>query len=215
MAGEDKAAPQKASPPRNGGAEGPRPRAPRSGGAGPGGAGQGRPGPRGTNQPPQNQPGPGGPTRGRQLWHGVAYIVVALIALYLFQHYLLSGVGSSTQLEYSQFKQDVAEKKIDTAVIGTSRITGTLKNPDPKATPAQYSTNYSAQADPDLVWQLQAAGVKYSFSAASSPLGGILLGLLPFIIIGGIWYFLYRRMPGRAVARAVAYSAWAGARPRR
>jgi cell division protease FtsH len=194
MAGEDKTSPQKATPPRDGGAQGPRPRGPRPTGTGQGGAGQGRPGPRGANQPPQNQPGPGTPSRGRQMWHGVAYIVVALIALYLFQHYLLGGAGSSTQIQYSQFKQDVADQKIATAIIGPSSITGTLKSADSKATPIQYSANYQAQADPDLVTQLQAAGVKYSFTGASSPLGSILLSLLPFILIGAIWYFVYRRM---------------------
>ncbi len=173
----------------------------RPGGAGQrqGGAGQGRPGQRGPNQPAGQQP-PGSPDRGRQLWHGVAYIVVALIALYLFQHYLLTG-GAATQLTYTQFKQDVAAQKIKTAVIGTSRITGTMADPDPtKSGVVEYSTNYLPGEDPTLVEDLQAAEVDYSFTGASSPIGSILISLLPFILIGAIWYFLYRRMAGAAGA---------------
>ena len=52
--------------------------------------------------------------------------------------------------------------------------------------------------DPDLVADLQAAEVDYSFTGASSPIGGILISLLPFILIGAIWYFVYRRMAGAA-----------------
>ena len=93
-----------------------------------------------------------------------------------------------------------------------------MKNPDPKNTaPVGYSTNYQAQADPDLVSDLQAAGVKYSFTGPASPIGGILLSLLPFLLIGAIWYFIYRRMAGGAGMGGswAASSAWARARPRR
>ena len=210
MAGEDKTPAQNAAkPPSGGGAQGPKtggskpggskPGGSRPGGSRSGGAGQGRSGQRGPNQPPQNQPPQGaGPGRARQLWHGVAYIIVGLVALYLFQHYLLGPLGGpSTQLDYSEFKAKVQSQEILTAVIGASRITGTMKSPDTKKTdPVDYSTNYQAQADSDLVSQLQAASVKYSFTGASSPVGGILISLFPFILIGAIWYLVYRRMRG-------------------
>jgi cell division protease FtsH len=199
MPGDDKTQSQKTATPRGdpgqGGAGG------RPGGAGQrqGGAGQGRPGQRGPNQPAGQQP-PSNPNRGRQLWHGVAYIVVALIALYLFQHYLLTG-GAATPLTYAQFKQDVAAQRVKTAVIGTSRITGTMADPDPtKSGVVDYSTNYLPGEDPMLVEDLLAAEVDYSFTGASSPIGSILISLLPFILIGAIWYFLYRRMAGAAGA---------------
>jgi cell division protease FtsH len=164
-----------------------------------GGGGQNRPGQRSPGQPGQNQPPqPPPPNRGRQAWHMIAYIVVALIALYLFQHYLLGPLGTpSTQLDYSAFKQDVADKKIVTAIIGASRITGKMVNPDPKQTAqVDYSTTYQTGADPDLVPDLQAGGVQFSFTGASSPLGAILISLLPFILIGAIWYVVYRRLAG-------------------
>ena len=198
MAGGEKTSPQKAGPPTDGGVPGPRPTASKSSGTGPGGGPAARQGRTGPIQPPPKRPAPAGPSRGRQLWHAVAYIVVALIALYVFQHYLL-GAGANTQLDYSTFKQDVADQKVITAVIGPSSITGTMKNPDTKvAKPLDYSTNYRAQTDSSLIADLKTGKVDYRFSAPSSPLGSILLSLLPFILIGAIWYFVYRRMAGTA-----------------
>jgi len=210
MADEDKKPAQNAAkPPAGTGAQSPKtggskPGGSKSGGSKPGGskpggAAQGRPGQRGPNQPPQNQPPQGGsPVQSRHVWHGIAYIIVGLVALYLFQHYLLGPLGGpSTQLEYSEFKAKVQSQEILTAVIGASRITGTMKSPDTKKPdPVDYSTLYQAQADPDLVADLQAAKVQFSFTGASSPVGGILISLLPFILIGAIWYLVMRRMRG-------------------
>jgi cell division protease FtsH len=135
------------------------------------------------------------PNRGRQLWHWVAYIVVALVALYLFQHYFVGTAG--TTLTYTDFQKDVVAGRVITAVIGQNSITGTMKNADPKnTTPVDYSANYQAAADPNLVDFLKTHNVTVSFSGASSPIGSILLSLLPFLIIGIIWYVIYRRMAG-------------------
>ncbi len=214
MADEQKTSTQKSAAPggeadRDPGRGSPPPRRPRPGASRPGASrpggssrgtrqgltGQDRQTPPGPNQPPQGQQGPTG-NRGRQLWHIIAYVVVALAALYLFQHYLLGGTGA-TQLTYTQFKQDVADKKILTAVIGTSQITGTMTNPNTSSTsPLDYSTNYESGEDPNLLSDLKAGNVKVSFAAPSSPLGTILISLLPFLLIGVIWYVLYRRMAG-------------------
>jgi len=163
--------------------------------------------PQRTNRPggpqsggPRNQSG--GPQRGggrgssRQMWHFIAYIVVALIALYLFQQFLLGPLTApSTELDYSEFKTKVAEGQILTAVIGQQQITGTMRNPDPNVTePVDFKTNAQLSADDRLVAELQAAGVDYSFTNPSSPIGSILISLLPFVLIGVVYYFVYRRM---------------------
>jgi cell division protease FtsH len=131
----------------------------------------------------------------RRIWYAVGYLVFALILIYVFQQYIVSPIVSpSTQLEYSAFKQKVAESQIVTAVISQSQITGTMKSEDPKVTEAvDYKTVIPLGADSDLVSQLQAAGVKYSFTGPSSPIGGILIYLLPLVFIGALWYLVYRR----------------------
>ncbi len=137
---------------------------------------------------------------GRRAWHFVAYIVVALIALYLFQQYLLGPmVSPSNHLEYSEFKTAVAAGQIRKAVIGENQIKGTMA--DPRSTTGgtiDFETSYQAGGDERLVPALEAAGAAYSFSEPASPIGGILISLLPFLIIGVLWYFIYRRMAGAA-----------------
>ncbi len=136
----------------------------------------------------------------RQLLHAVVYIVIGLIALYLFQEYVVSPMSApSNQLEYSDFKTKLSEGQILTAVIGQQQITGTMKSQDPDATdPVEFKTNYQPGEDPELVADLRSAGVEYSFSGPSSPIGSILIGLLPFLLIGVFYYIIYRRMAGAA-----------------
>ncbi|MCE5254547.1 MAG: ATP-dependent zinc metalloprotease FtsH [Actinomycetia bacterium] len=167
------------------GAGGGRPRSSGTGGAGrPGGGRQGN----------DNQ----GRNTGRQVWQFVAYFVVALIALYLFEQFLLGPMTApSTELDYGTFKAKVAEGQVLTAVIGENEITGTMMDPSaPSPSPVEFKTTYQAGADERLVADLQAAGVKYSFEGPSSPVGGILISLLPFIFIGVLWYVIVRRMAG-------------------
>ena len=126
----------------------------------------------------------------------IAYIVVALVLVYLFQQFVLAPITApSMQLEYSAFKTKLAEGQILTAVIGPQQITGTMKNIDPNAAqPLDFETNVQQGADSQLVQELQAAGVTYSFTGPSSPIGGVLLYFLPFILIGVVWYLIYRRV---------------------
>ncbi|MGI5939269.1 MAG: ATP-dependent zinc metalloprotease FtsH [Thermoleophilia bacterium] len=133
-----------------------------------------------------------------QMWSIITYIVVALVALYLFQQFVVNPMGNpSTELEYSAFKAKVAEGQILNAVIGDTKITGTMKNPN-ETEPLEFTTNALQGADTNLVSELQKAGVAYSFKEPSSPVGGILVSLLPFLLIGVFWYLIYRRIAGAA-----------------
>ena len=124
----------------------------------------------------------------------MGYVVVALFLLYLFQQFILGPMGTATtQLDYYTFKKDVAAGQILTAVIGTSQITGTLKSTSSSTTPTNYKVNAQTGADPQLVAELQVAKVTYSFAAPASPIGGILLYLIPFLLIGVLWFYIYRR----------------------
>jgi cell division protease FtsH len=134
----------------------------------------------------------------RQFWSVIVYVVVGLIALYLFQQFVVNPMGApSTELPYSEFKAKVAAGQILTAEIGEQKITGTMKSTSGESSaPVGFSPNAQLGADDQLVQQLQAAGVSYSFTGPSNPIGGILISLLPFILIGVVWYLIYRRMAG-------------------
>jgi cell division protease FtsH len=129
----------------------------------------------------------------------VTYVVVALLAAYLFQQFMWTPLTNpSTQLEYSDFKDKVASGQIATAVIGQTQITGTLKSASTSSTGDAFRAHYQVDADPALVADLQKYKVAYSFAPPASAVGSILISLLPFLLIGAVYYFFYRRMASAA-----------------
>ncbi len=107
--------------------------------------------------------------------------------------------------------------------IGESDILGEMKNTgrrtaaDPDASDP-FDTVVTAGGDPNLVEDLQAAGVEYSFARPASPAGALLLSwVLPLGLLGVFWYFMFRSRAGGGGVRAAwaASSAWARARPPR
>jgi cell division protease FtsH len=131
----------------------------------------------------------------RRARHMVTYVVVALLAAYLFQQFMWTPLTNpSTLLDYSDFKDKVATGQIDTAVIGQTQITGTLKAAGTGSTGDAFRAQYQIDADPDLVSDLQKYKVAYSFAPPASAVGSILISLLPFLLIGFVYYFFYRRM---------------------
>ena len=126
----------------------------------------------------------------------MAYVVVALAALWVFQAYLLPSMSAQQALDYNEFKTKVLAGEIKTVIIGDSQITGTMV--DSTGATVDFRTNYKAGADEQLIAQLETSKVAYSFAAPSSAWGSILLNFLPFLLIGVFYYFIYRRMSGAA-----------------
>ena len=181
-----------------GGASGGTSKGPQRGGVGGTGGSRGG-GPGGTGGPPGGTPGGGQRNSGRHLWHLVVYVVIALGALYLFQQYVLGpATSASTTLQYGEFKVDLGAGLIKTAIVGPSSITGTMVKAASSTATVDYQTNYQTGADTELVGELQAAKVDYGFRGASSAIGTTLIYLLPFILIGALYYFMYRRLAGGA-----------------
>lgn len=159
----------------------------------------------------------------RQLRYGVTYILVGLIVLWLFQQFILGPLSVRTaEIPYSEFRQKLAGGQILNVEIGQTALVGAMKNPsaasgsEAKPTPAptavagalieatQPATNtlpfvtyFESGGDPDLVKDLQAAGVQYSFARPSSPIGAFLISwILPLALLAGFWYMLFRARAG-------------------
>jgi len=166
---------------------------------------------------PERKPGPSKPDpeeekkrqqqMQRQWRYTVSYIIVGFLVLWLFQEFILGPLMTqATPVSYSDFRKKLAAGEIVSVSIGTTDITGQMKNPtagagaQPAGTqPATipFDTVFSAGSDPNLVKDLQAAGVSYSFQRPSSPAGAILLSwILPLGLLGVFWYFAYRARGG-------------------
>jgi len=135
----------------------------------------------------------------RQFRFAISYFITSLIALWLFQMYILTP-ARNTEIPYSEFKKKLAAAQIEKATIGERGIVGEMKSPKTNGAPAvvPFNTIPAPAGDPKLIEELQSANVTYEFEHPPSPLGGILLNLLPLVLLGGFWYMAYRRAGGAA-----------------
>ena len=133
----------------------------------------------------------------RQMRFGISYVVIALLALWMFQQFMLTPLLiQATEIPYSEFKQKLAAGQIVRVVIGSTDITGEMKNPNPQVGPPTlfFDTVIQPGSDPKLIEELQKANVDYTFQRPPSAVGSFLLAyLLPLALLGGLWYLAYRR----------------------
>ncbi|MEP4255649.1 MAG: ATP-dependent zinc metalloprotease FtsH [Nitratireductor sp.] len=132
--------------------------------------------------------------RNLALW---AIIAVLLIALFnLFQ--TPQQRGSSREIAYSEFIQEVSSGRVKSVTISGERITGTYND-------GGGSFQTYSPGDPSLVTRLEERGVTINArpeSDGSNTLFGYLISWLPMILILGVWIFFMRQMQsgsGRAM----------------
>jgi cell division protease FtsH len=135
----------------------------------------------------------------RQFHFAISYLITSLIALWLFQVYVLAP-ARSTGIPYSEFKKKLVGAQIVKVTIGERGISGEMKNPKPDGAPPviSFSAIPAPTGDPKLIEELQNANVTYQFEHPPSPLGGILLNLLPLLLLGVFWYMAYQQAGGAA-----------------
>jgi cell division protease FtsH len=131
----------------------------------------------------------------RRFHFGITYLITSLILLWLFQLYVVDRQTRSTEIPYSEFKKNLASAQIVKVTIGERSIVGEMKNSKAGGSPptVPFNTVPAPAGDPNLIEELQNANVTYNFQRPPSPLGGMLLNLLPLLLLGGFWYMAYRR----------------------
>jgi cell division protease FtsH len=135
----------------------------------------------------------------KQTQMAVIYLIVNLIGLWFFQQFILNPlIIRETQIPYSEFKAKIHSGEIIEVTLGTDRHVGTMKNPDPQLENGEtvpFTVTAMPDGDPNLVEELDKAGITYEVSPPPSPLGNFLLAYgLPMLLIGGIYYMAYRQM---------------------
>ncbi len=137
--------------------------------------------------------------RRRQSGFMLSYVLVALLAMWLFQQLVLSpAMLRQIEIPYSEFKTRLKAGQVADVTLGTEQITGTIVHasdvPD-SAQGAPFVTTSVPDGDPTLIEELDAAGVTYSVSPPPNPIGSLLLSyVLPLALVGIVWYFMYRRI---------------------
>ncbi len=136
------------------------------------------------NNEPENGGGGNNPwMKSLMIWGGI--FLALLLAVSMFGG---PREAPGTAIQYSDFKDKVAEGSVSEVTISPDRITGVLKNDE------RFST--TPIADPNLVDQLDAAGVTYTGTQPEqmNVLLVVLIQALPFLLILGIAFFALRQV---------------------
>ena len=126
----------------------------------------------------------------------MVFLIVTLLVL-IIMNFVTSAMKSSTEKEvtYNQFMNMVARGEVESVEIGTNRINIKLKNqPIPGVTITCYT---GIMDDPNLTDRLLQAGVQCTKKVpdTTSMLVADLLGsVVPFVLIGVLFYYIMRKM---------------------
>ena len=125
---------------------------------------------------------------------GVWWAVAFVLLLGLAQIYFMAPPGRA--LPYSEFKTLVKTGQVAEVTIGEQIIRGTLKESANESAkePATSRFTTTRVEDPKLTEELEAQQVRYTGETASRWLPEILSWIIPFVLIIGLWAFLFRRM---------------------
>jgi cell division protease FtsH len=147
--------------------------------------------------PPGDKPAPGNAPPPPPAWRHWLVPVGILVALFLWIYLPAVHTPGATTLSYSQFVSDVSAHKVSTANIpsGGGASSGTLTDK------SNYTVVLPAPLPDALQSQLQADGVKTTFSTPSTGFGTELLNwviiLAPIIILVWFWRRLSRGAAGQ------------------
>ncbi len=127
------------------------------------------------------------------------YFLIGTALIWLVRAYIVAPMTTqSVEIPYSEFRQKLAAGQVVKVQIGDSSIAGEARasNADPAAPQVAFTAAFSSGSDPKLVEDLQKAGVQYGFTQAPGALASLLMAILPFVLIMGVWGLISRRQGG-------------------
>ncbi|HEV2377019.1 MAG TPA: ATP-dependent zinc metalloprotease FtsH [Streptosporangiaceae bacterium] len=144
--------------------------------------------------PPGDKPAPSAPPSPPAWRHWLW--AIALIATFALWFVLPTVHTSSVSLTYSQFLSDVSANKIKTVTLASGgNASGTLSNGK------TYTTVIPPQAGQGLLTELQQGNVQVTATPSGPSFGSEVLSwlilLLPFLVLGWLWWRLSRGAGGQ------------------
>ena len=136
----------------------------------------------------------------------IGYLVFALALLFVIQD--MRDPKHTETIAYSEFKRLLKTGAVSDVSLGEEVISGrvTLQGLEKVLTPQRLEQVKKGPADhrfvtatvedPQLVPELEAAGVKFGSAVRNKWLSTLLGWVFPALIFGLVWYFLARRMSG-------------------
>jgi cell division protease FtsH len=119
------------------------------------------------------------------------YLLAAMLIVLLLNSLLTAP--QETTIDYSKFKDLLAENRIKEATIEQERIRGKAFMTDGKGEEEKAFVTIRVE-DPELVSELRQHEVTFSGRRENTFLNSLVAWVLPLLLFIGIWVFLMRRM---------------------
>jgi cell division protease FtsH len=146
-----------------------------------------------TNEDPITEEKMPTPSRKRPFYMSMSSLLFLIVFIFMASR-LVTGMGAKTpELPYSEFKNDLSQGQILSVLVGTTSISGKLRN-------GTAFTTVRVE-DPELIQSLEAQKVEIRGQAVNSwggILGVLLTWILPMVFIVGLWYWFIGRNKGGA-----------------
>jgi len=135
------------------------------------------------------------PPMKRSTWTTLlVWVLIIAIPIYLVFQFSSRG-GKSAEIPYSLFLQELRQKNVTEVTITEKSIKGQLKTPinvEEKGTFSEFTTLIPFE-DPKLADELVKFNVQVTVKEKSG-WGGIIVSILPWLLLIGVWIFFIRQM---------------------
>ena len=124
------------------------------------------------------------------------WALVVLIPMAIFQ-VMNSSKQTEGELNYTEFREQLAADNVESVtIVDGQTIEGELRGPiqSDGASVGRFRTLLPMEATQELLDELQAAGVVTSAKESGNSWITILVSMLPWILIIGLWFFFFRQM---------------------
>jgi cell division protease FtsH len=133
--------------------------------------------------------------RRKQFQFSGAYILLAFAALFVLQA-IVAERNAPKRVPMSELVQSVRDGKVTEVLIRDTEIAAQLKAEGEKRPERIVATRLPGIDETELVKELEAKGVKFSGAVEQTSwlVTFLTAWVLPVALLGGIWFFLMRRM---------------------
>ena len=160
---------------------------------------------------------------GQSFWRPLLAVLLVILFADIFYSYLSpQGRGGSAVISYSRFKRELTADNIKSVTLKGSVVSGefrtrTTASPPQGSQKGEEVTTFTTVKpdidDPGLMADLERRKVDVTaLSTESSPWGSLLISLLPWLIILGVWWFALRGMKSQGPGGMLGSFARSGAR---
>ena len=127
----------------------------------------------------------------KKIHFSIWYLLAALWAVFLLN--FLLATPQETKIDYSQFKDLLADDLVEEVTIEKEKITGKALMAGEEGEEEKAFVTIRVE-DPELVTELRQHGVTFSGKHENILLKSLISWIFPLLLFVGIWIFLIRRM---------------------